>query len=451
MSKKYKYGFINKQGQIAIEARFDDAKDFHNGLAAVKLGEKWGYIDKTGQFVTERLYDWVPEKLDEDLNRVQIRTKWGYVNKTGKVIIQPQFDKAFPFSEGLAAVYFDEGWGYINTAGKFYIWGFDAPKFPEGTGIEFRKFRVEGLGRFSDGWATIEAWMQVVRENKVLYSGQFMGYIDKRGDYVFPPLYKEGLPIHKDLIIVKTAREDQVERFCIFDRNVLSKGSSQMPYRIPPIFEKVDRPVEDFFRVTVTKQELAIDFDLENRVRVNLENNAFHSSINSSDICFAIYLSAIGRFRNPTKFPYVRVHRGHEPLYNFIDDSGKLVSHLWFEGAFEFSEGVAVVKVNGKWGAIDKLGDFVIKPQHEFLSSFHQNRAAFLKDGKMGFIDKSGAVVIPPTYLKVDNFSEGLAPVAVGNGLFGYIDLNGEMVIQPEVWLGYFAFHDGLAQYCSLE
>ncbi len=445
------YGFINTQGKIAIGARFDDAKDFHNGLAAVKLGEKWGYIDKTGQFVTEKVFDWVPEKLDEDLNCVQIGTKWGYVNKTGNVVIQPQFDKAFPFSEGLAAVYFDDGWGYINTTGKFHIWGFNAPKFPAGTGMEFNRFRVKGLGKFSEEWATIEAWMQVVQEDKILYSGQFMGYIDKRGDYVFPPLYKEALPIHKDLIVVKTAREDQKERFCIFNRNVLSKGSSEMPYRIPPIFEKVYRPVEDFFKVTVTKQELEIDIDLENNVRVNLENNAFHRSINSSDICFSIYLSAIGRFRNPTKFPYVRVNRGHEPLYNFIDDSGKLVSHLWFESAFEFSEGLAVVKANGKWGAIDKTGDFVIKPQHEFLSSFHQNRAAFLKDGKMGFIDKSGAVVILPTYLKVDNFSDGLASVALGNGFFGYIDLNGEMVIKPEVWLGYFAFHDGMAKYCRLE
>ncbi len=447
MSKNYKYGFINKQGQIAIQARFDDAKEFHNGLAAVKLGEKWGYIDKTGQFDTERVFDWVPEKLDEDLNRVQIGKKWGFVNKSGKVVIQPQFDKAFPFSEGLAAVYFDEGWGYINTAGKFHIWGFDAPKFPAGTGMEFRKFRVEGLGRFSEGWATIEAWMQVVRENKVLYSGQFMGYIDKRGDYVFPPLYKGALPIHKGLIVVKTAREDQKERFCVFDRKVLSKSSSQMPYRIPPIFEKVDRPVEGFHRVTVTKKELTIDFDLENRVRVNLENNAFHKSISSSDICFAIYLSAIGRFRNPTKFPYVSVPYDHKPLYNFIDDSGNLVSHLWFESAFEFSEGLAVVKANGKWGAIDKTGDFVIKPQHEFLSSFHQNRAAFLKDGKQGLIDKSGVVVVPPTYLNVDSFSDGLATVALGNGLYGYIDVFGKMVIQPEVRHKFYPFQDGMAKF----
>ena len=35
---------------------------------------------------------------------VKAQGKWGYIDKTGKLIIQPRFDDAKPYSEGLAQV-----------------------------------------------------------------------------------------------------------------------------------------------------------------------------------------------------------------------------------------------------------------------------------------------------------------------------------------------------------
>jgi hypothetical protein len=50
--------------------------------------------------------------------------KWGYIDRTGKYIIKPRFDKADPFSNGLARVELDDTWGYINKTGKF-VWKSD--------------------------------------------------------------------------------------------------------------------------------------------------------------------------------------------------------------------------------------------------------------------------------------------------------------------------------------
>ena len=48
-----KRGYIDKTGKMVIPSKYDEAHDFHDGLAMVKEGRTWGFIDKTGQMVIE--------------------------------------------------------------------------------------------------------------------------------------------------------------------------------------------------------------------------------------------------------------------------------------------------------------------------------------------------------------------------------------------------------------
>jgi len=54
-----------------------------------------------------------------------LTTRTTSIDKTGKLVIQPQFDGAAPFSDGLAKVgmgkYPDTKIGYIDKTGK-YVW-----------------------------------------------------------------------------------------------------------------------------------------------------------------------------------------------------------------------------------------------------------------------------------------------------------------------------------------
>ena len=43
-----KYGYINQSGQVVIEPQYDEAHEFSGGLAPVRVGFRWNYIDKTG-------------------------------------------------------------------------------------------------------------------------------------------------------------------------------------------------------------------------------------------------------------------------------------------------------------------------------------------------------------------------------------------------------------------
>ena len=44
-----KWGFIDKDGTLAIQPQFDETLAFRKGLAPVRVGHKWTYIDRTGR------------------------------------------------------------------------------------------------------------------------------------------------------------------------------------------------------------------------------------------------------------------------------------------------------------------------------------------------------------------------------------------------------------------
>ena len=107
-----------KAGGLAIPLQFDAVGTFSDGLAEVKVGNKWGYINKTGKYVIGPQFDYVMG-FHEELAAVRIGKKWGYVDKTGKVVIPLQFDAAQNFSGGLAEVRVGERWVFIDKTGKY--------------------------------------------------------------------------------------------------------------------------------------------------------------------------------------------------------------------------------------------------------------------------------------------------------------------------------------------
>jgi hypothetical protein len=48
-----KWGFVNRNGEVYLEACYEDAKSYINGYAAVKQGGLWGYIDRDGTMAVE--------------------------------------------------------------------------------------------------------------------------------------------------------------------------------------------------------------------------------------------------------------------------------------------------------------------------------------------------------------------------------------------------------------
>ena len=76
------------------------------------------------------------------------------------------------------------------------------------------------------------------------------------------------------------------------------------------------------------------------------------------------------------------------------------------QDCFLEADGYAAVKVDGKWGFVDKTGKMVIEPQFADAHSFANGYAAIKKNGKWGFIDENGEIVIRAQFEDARDFND---------------------------------------------
>ncbi|MCQ2606022.1 MAG: WG repeat-containing protein [Bacteroidales bacterium] len=154
------WGYIGKDGKYVISNQFDNAESFNGDYAVVYNGHDYGVIDKKGKFIINPQYNEII--IDGDLFLVNQSGKYGWINKSNKYTINAQFDRAFPFNgEKIASVHTGGKYGYINKDGKLVV----NPQF-------------ELAYPFNNGIAIIK-------------SSDKYGLIDKDGKYVVNPQFED--------------------------------------------------------------------------------------------------------------------------------------------------------------------------------------------------------------------------------------------------------------------
>lgn len=183
-----KFGFINRQGNVVIEAKFDDAENFSEGFALVSFNGMKGFIDETGKLAIVLKDFEVINGFTDGLARGNMTagspyTK-GYVDKSGKLVIDTKASGACEFSEGLACVQTGK-WGFIDSSGQFVI----KPQFDE-------------VSYFREGLAAVTFW----DDSKA--SRHKQGYLDKTGKVVIKPQYDVAQPFSEGLAAVGVMNGD---------------------------------------------------------------------------------------------------------------------------------------------------------------------------------------------------------------------------------------------------
>jgi len=210
-------GYINTKNEWVIPPTYQYAFAFRQGVARVKKGRNYMYINLKGEPVIQDFDNYVIQNFDNyviepsdntyivgvrkeckymvyDLNGNLLDTydgfinnwsgnaifgvkkggKWGYIDGYGKVIVPFEYEEVNNFSEGLASVRKDGKWGYINPKNEIVI------------PIEFTNKEV---GFFKNGGAEY-------------YTDRGAGLINLKGEIIAEPKYDSIEYVNGNIAIV---------------------------------------------------------------------------------------------------------------------------------------------------------------------------------------------------------------------------------------------------------
>lgn len=136
-------------------------------------------------------------------------------------------------------------------------------------------------------------------------------------------------------------------------------------------------------------------------------------------------------------------------LWGITDGDGSMVLDLQFETVCPFEDGSAAVCKDGKWGLISDRGEILYQPQLRSEPVFVGDVAVAAVEDRtrpseefsgvegeyasaFGVIDRAGETVIPLIYESVEMDDVGETFLVRMSDLYGYMDLNGEWIIEPK-------------------
>lgn len=240
------------------------------------------------------------------------------------------------------------------------------------------------------------------------------------------------------------------------------KLDSEVPMYIVASFGGYDLMAADG---TVIAEDWAEDVDLMKNGLICVRMNGLYG-----------FMDRKGRWLTEPCYSYAALHSYEgfskvkkDGLIGFIDSEAREVVPCEYEDAGNFSCGYAAVRKNGKWGYVDTRGELVIEPRFDDAGSFDADGHAFVFVNEcVGVIDISGNYLREPEYRKYGksgdyyiiregsernerygclfsdgtlieprwsnfmwSFEGGFAAVSEENKLWGYIDRQGNVVIEP--------------------
>jgi len=324
----------------------------------------------------------------------------GYIDKDGNVRIGFKYNWEFAFEEGYAPVSYGNRWGLINKQGKTIIDYMYTGASSVMNGCLFVQINdkwglitVDGkhiTQCIYDDWGYFYGNIASFKKN-----GKW-GFVNKNGDVIIDFHTSKFRPIVRDGLILA----EKNGKYGFYD----SSGKTVVDF----IYDDAS-DFEDGFAIVKSDYRFGL---------INREGE--------------LVLDCIYDGVNMPKEGLVCVNEDNK--FRYLNMDGTLAIDLPnnIKDATEFTEGLAGVLRNDKWGLIDKAGNLVVDFVYDELYKMNEfGLYQVSKDGKIGIINKDGKIVLDISYddnLQGFNFVDGFSG-AVKNGKWSIIDTKGNTVL----------------------
>ncbi len=404
---------------IVIPPRYVSATPFSHGFAVVvEKGQEHYFITPEGSwaFTKKRFFGKAQNivfqeamPFSEGLAAVKVDYKFGYINTQGEMVIEPQFDRALPFANGKALVSlgWPGPWFLIDASGKKLV---ALGTYSDGLDFRYKNplFQPHGTPVFVDERACFK--QEDPKSGKNLY-----GYMNEQGEVIIPPTYREAGAFSEGLAAVRLNLESSDEWQWTFIRTDGSIAMERRFYQIISQFKNGLAHVmvkksdgtsgEEYINhqgetVLVVPKEAAL-FQYE----PNLDGNKVSAQVfrygDTFELSLCIAYKTCG----------VQDMQGNW----LIEPNIPGMIHDFNDGLAVFTVGYQVVEHHraGRGYSWKHLGSGVVNRKGEIIVDL----------GK---------------YREIDSYRHGLARVsdATYENLFVYIDINGNIVEKPLLPVG---------------
>lgn len=362
---------INKKEVLMYnEIFFDDARDFYDGYACVKLGHKWGVINTQGELALEYSYDEL-HHISENIYAAKLNNKYGLIDRDRNIILDFQYDSLWlsDFHNGTFQAELNNKFGIIDKNNNI-IFDFKYERFQLANYDENQKYIVAYL----DGKC---------------------GVLDTNENIILPFEYKKHI-VNKN------------EYFIVSKYGLWGVVDINLDVIIPIRYESLSFWSDDNFCAKT-----------ENGKWILINNN-------DEKICETEFDYICTIFEDENKLHPAMIDWKN----GFIDKNGIIRIGLNYEEVSWFDKGLAAVCLNDKWGLIDENENLIIPFEYDsqFFSTEDELITA-LKDGKWGVIDYKNNIIADFIYGDGESFLlsfyKDYAIVKLDNK-YGYIDKKGQ-------------------------
>ena len=422
-SEQY-YGVLDNKGKTLIKVKYDDislndnfiicelankksifdfsGKDILNKeVDTILINEGFiflvndylqGVFDLTGKMILPIQYNKI--EFSEDVFLVKKAGVYQYFDKTGKNISEMPCDKANIFCDGLALIINEDKYSFINKVGEIQL----STKF-------------DTIQSFDKGFAVFEK------------DGKY-GLINKSGNEVLSAKYQE-IVIEDNCFVVQ---KNDLYGVCDYNFKTIINHK----------YDSISK-IESAFLVSLSDEDYNTKYGL-----CDFNGNEI-TTVEYSDITFQnnFYIvekgnkngliDHIGKIIIPIKYEEVIVEKDvikttKKDKIEIFNLTGSPLSSMKFDQINEFHEGLAVVKINNKFGYLNSAGIIIIPATYDFANDFSNGIADVKIENKWGFINTSGVLVIPRIYDYVNHDIDNDYIIIKSKDKYGIINKNNEII-----------------------
>lgn len=425
-----RYGFIKKNGVVLSFFKYQSARDFNNGFAAVFKGGRWGFIDTAGKEITTPTYSKVKD-FSDGMAAVFKKGKWGFINESGEEVIECKYKAVGNFSEGLCSVVENRKWGFIDASGSVVIkceYNFCEP-FCMGYAVVTNEQGQGLINRAGDliipckyqTLSTIDKYGYCVASKNHKF-----GIIDAHKDKIVPFHYKSISSFKNGYALINSKKGfgyiDSTGSVCVkpkyFQARMFNEGMAAVRENGKWFF--INTQGVKCFKVGFTKVK---DFSNGYAVVTNQNKSTF---INKEGISLMSYSSGIMNSFSSNGLALIKKYR----KAFFVNSKGIVAPNARFDNAQDFSEELAFVCKKGKWGLINKHGLFSVTYKYEWAKGFKEDKSIVRKNKLYGICDTEGNVVVEPVYDYVGYTGNETFRIE-DNEKLGYLKVNGAWIWNP--------------------